>query len=281
MQRARRRRVMLGIKREKVERLRDQVADQKQQAEAVVVQMEALTPGRRPRPRQVAKLVSARAGAKRTADATLAEDQRTGRAGGRARPPGEPDGRDRPQGARGRRACPQEEARRRRRRRRRQRRHHRRLRGRPEPPGQRPDHLALRHARPPDHRRLQAARRHRLRRRLRHPDPRGRRRHDRRRSTTTAATATASSSTTASSAATASSRPTTTCRGSPVSSGSKVKRGERHRLRRARPATPRGATCTSWSWSTAGPPTRWAGCDLIAGRTPDRMGEWPRRPGAS
>ncbi|MET1131864.1 MAG: peptidoglycan DD-metalloendopeptidase family protein [Aeromicrobium sp.] len=68
--------VMLGIERDKVERLRDQVADQKQQAEAVVVQMEALTAQAQAQAASVAKLVSARAGAKRTADATLAEDQR-------------------------------------------------------------------------------------------------------------------------------------------------------------------------------------------------------------
>lgn len=68
--------VMLGIERDQVERLRDQVADQKQQAEAVVVQMEALTVQAQAQAASVAKLVSARAGAKRNADATLAEDLR-------------------------------------------------------------------------------------------------------------------------------------------------------------------------------------------------------------
>ncbi|SKB08536.1 M23 family metallopeptidase [Aeromicrobium choanae] len=68
--------VMLGIERDQVERLRDRVADQKQQAEAVVVQMEALTAQAQAQAAAVAKLVSARAGAKRTADATLADDQR-------------------------------------------------------------------------------------------------------------------------------------------------------------------------------------------------------------
>lgn len=68
--------VMLGIERDKVEGLRDRVADQKQQAEAVVVQMEALTAQAQAQAASVAKLVSARAGAKRTADATLAEDVR-------------------------------------------------------------------------------------------------------------------------------------------------------------------------------------------------------------
>ncbi|MCD9154648.1 M23 family metallopeptidase [Aeromicrobium duanguangcaii] len=66
--------VMLGIERDKVERLRDQVADQKRQAEAVVVQMQELTAQAQAQAASVAKLVSARAGAKRTADATLAED---------------------------------------------------------------------------------------------------------------------------------------------------------------------------------------------------------------
>ncbi|MBC9226338.1 peptidoglycan DD-metalloendopeptidase family protein [Aeromicrobium sp. 636] len=66
--------VMLGIERDKVERLRDQVADQKRQAEAVVVQMQALTAQAQAQAASVAQLVSARAGAKRTADATLVED---------------------------------------------------------------------------------------------------------------------------------------------------------------------------------------------------------------
>ncbi len=68
--------IMLGIERDKVERLRDQVAAQKQQAEAVVVQMETLTAQAAQQAAAVAELVTARAGAKRTADVTLAEDQK-------------------------------------------------------------------------------------------------------------------------------------------------------------------------------------------------------------
>ncbi|GAA3544347.1 metalloendopeptidase [Aeromicrobium flavum] len=68
--------VMLGIERDKVEKLRDRVADQKQQAEAVVVQMQALTAQAEAQAASVAQLVTARAGAKRSAEAALAEDQK-------------------------------------------------------------------------------------------------------------------------------------------------------------------------------------------------------------
>jgi len=68
--------VMLGIERDKVEDLRDRVADQKQQAEAVVVQMQELTAQAEAQAASVAELVTARAGAKRSADQALAEDQR-------------------------------------------------------------------------------------------------------------------------------------------------------------------------------------------------------------
>ena len=57
-------------------------------------------------------------------------------------------------------------------------------------PGVGTDHLAVRHAVPPDPAHLEAARRHRLRRRLRHRDPRRVRRRGGRAATTTPATAT-------------------------------------------------------------------------------------------
>lgn len=66
--------VMLGIQRDKVEKLRDRVADQKQQAEVVVVQMQELTAQAQAQAQSVATLVTARAGAKRSAEAALAED---------------------------------------------------------------------------------------------------------------------------------------------------------------------------------------------------------------
>lgn len=68
--------VMLGIERDKVEGLRDRVARQKEQAEAVVVQMQQLTAQAEAQAASVAQLVTARAGAKRSADVALAEDQR-------------------------------------------------------------------------------------------------------------------------------------------------------------------------------------------------------------
>lgn len=67
--------VMLGIERDKVERLRDQVAVQKQRAEGVVVQMQVLTAQAAQEAAAVAEFVTVRAGAKRTADRTLAADQ--------------------------------------------------------------------------------------------------------------------------------------------------------------------------------------------------------------
>lgn len=68
--------VMLGIERDKVEKLRDQVAVKKQEAEAVVVQMQALTAQAEAQAASVAKLVTARSGAKQAADKALVEDQR-------------------------------------------------------------------------------------------------------------------------------------------------------------------------------------------------------------
>jgi len=68
--------VMLEIERDKVEDLRDEVAAQKQKAEAIVVQMQALTAQAEQQAASVAQLVTARTGAKRTADKALAEDQR-------------------------------------------------------------------------------------------------------------------------------------------------------------------------------------------------------------
>lgn len=66
--------VMLGIERDKVEELRDQVADQKKQAEAVVVEMQGLTAQAEQQAASVAQLVTARAGAKRNADVALRAD---------------------------------------------------------------------------------------------------------------------------------------------------------------------------------------------------------------
>lgn len=66
--------VMLGIERDKVQELRDEVADQKQQAEAVVVQMQGLTAQAEQQAASVAELVTARAGAKRNADVALRAD---------------------------------------------------------------------------------------------------------------------------------------------------------------------------------------------------------------
>lgn len=66
--------IMLGIERDKVEKLRDQVATQKQQAEAVVVQMQTLTAQAEQQAASVASLVTARAGAKRVAVKALAAD---------------------------------------------------------------------------------------------------------------------------------------------------------------------------------------------------------------
>lgn len=67
--------VLLGIERDKVEDLRDQVAEQKKQSEAVVVTMQALTAQAEAQAASVAQLVTARTSAKRTADSTLAEDR--------------------------------------------------------------------------------------------------------------------------------------------------------------------------------------------------------------
>jgi murein DD-endopeptidase MepM/ murein hydrolase activator NlpD len=66
--------VMLGIERDKVQELRDEVADQKQEAEAVVVQMQGLTAQAEQQAASVAELVTARAGAKRNADVALRAD---------------------------------------------------------------------------------------------------------------------------------------------------------------------------------------------------------------
>ncbi|WP_313405115.1 peptidoglycan DD-metalloendopeptidase family protein [Aeromicrobium sp.] len=66
--------VMLGIERDEVEELRDQVAAQKAEAEAVVVQMQSLTAQAEQQAASVAELVTARAGAKRNADVTLQAD---------------------------------------------------------------------------------------------------------------------------------------------------------------------------------------------------------------
>lgn len=66
--------VMLGIERDKVERLRDRVAAQKAQAEAVVREMQVLTAQAEEQAASVAELVTAREGAKRSADQALAAD---------------------------------------------------------------------------------------------------------------------------------------------------------------------------------------------------------------
>jgi len=66
--------VMLGIERDQVEELRDQVAAQKAQAEAVVATMRTLTAQAEAQAASVAELVTARTGAKRQADVALAAD---------------------------------------------------------------------------------------------------------------------------------------------------------------------------------------------------------------
>lgn len=66
--------VMLGIERDKVEQLRDQVARQKERAAAVVVTMQTLTAQAETQAAAVAVLVTARSSAKRKADVTLASD---------------------------------------------------------------------------------------------------------------------------------------------------------------------------------------------------------------
>lgn len=67
--------VMLGVQRDEVEDLRDKVAVQHEQAEAVVATMQALTAQAEAQAASVAHLVTSRAAAKKQADDTLAEDQ--------------------------------------------------------------------------------------------------------------------------------------------------------------------------------------------------------------